>query len=299
MYMVGGDIELLPHLCFSGTNTTNNRGFNRRSGLKIFTIFKARMGSCIYYKFKSYKEFSSVAFEGTGLPLWELKYEIVTQRKMCSKDFDLLFFDEETNEQITDEYVQIQRNSRIIVQRIPSWMSKSGFTLREKKMVSTTSSTKRLHREPPENYQCFRCGKKGHFIQHCPTNNDRNFDILKMRKPSGIPKDFLVKVTDDIEGTSSRLVTSEGFVMVNPQTQEWRKQGEKYQSQVEIPEDLKCSMCGGLLKDPVVASCGHMYCDNCILIDDKCESCGKIVSRIDFDDIMAEKVKQFLSSRNS
>jgi len=273
----------------------------REVGVKFLNFFKecACMGSCIYYKFRSYKEFTTVVFEGSGLPLWELKYEIVTQRKMTSKDFDLLFFDEETNEQIVDEYVQIQRNSRVIVQRIPSWMSKTGFTLRERKMESSASSSKRLHREPPENYVCFRCGNKGHFIQHCPTNNDRNFDILKIRKPSGIPKDFLVKVTGDLEGTSSRLVTPEGFVMVNPQTQEWRKQGEQYQGGREIPARLRCTACGGLLKDPVVVNCGHVYCDNCVVMDDKCEKCGKVVTTIDFDDEMANEVKSFLGSKRS
>lgn len=254
------------------------------------------MASCIYYKFKSYKEFSTVTFEGTGLSLWELKYEIVTQRKMNSKDFDLLFFDEETNEQIVDEYVQVPRNSRIIVQRIPSWMSKTGFTLKERKM-EPMASTKKFHREPPENYICFRCGNKGHFIQHCPTNNDRNFDILKIRKASGIPKDFLVKVSGDLEGSTSRLVTSEGFVMVNPQTQEWQRQGEQYQGSKEIPENLKCTSCGSLLKDPVLTNCGHVYCENCILVGDKCDRCAKAITRTDYDGEMADKVKKFLKRR--
>ncbi|ELA41858.1 uncharacterized protein VICG_01042 [Vittaforma corneae ATCC 50505] len=255
------------------------------------------MGSCIYYKFKSYKDFSTVVFEGTGLPLWELKYEIVSQRKMNAKDFDLLFFDEETNEQLVDEYAQISRNSYIIVQRIPSWMSKTGFTLRERRAEPSASSIKRMVREPPENYVCFRCGNKGHFIQHCPTNNDRNFDILRIRKPSGIPKDFLVKVTGSMEGSSARLVTPEGFVVVNPQVQEWQRQGEQYLGLKEIPDSLRCSVCGGLFRDPVSTNCGHVYCDNCVLIDDKCGKCGKIINRIDFDEEIANKVSAFLKER--
>lgn len=283
-------------LYFSGTNTMNNHSFNERRGVKVFTFFEP-MGSCIYYRFKSYKDFSTITFEGAGLPLWELKYEIVSQRKMNSKDFDLLFFDEETSEQLIDEYAQVSRNSHIIVQRIPSWMSKTGFTLRERRNEPSSLSIKRMAREPPENYVCFRCGNKGHFIQHCPTNNDRNFDILKIRKPSGIPKDFLVKVAGDMEGGSAKLVTPEGFVVVNPQIQEWQRQGEQYSGLKDIPDSLRCSVCGRLFKDPVLTSCGHVYCDSCVLIDDRCDTCGKVVSRIDFDEETADKVSTFLKER--
>ncbi|KAM0680703.1 Protein mpe1 [Glugoides intestinalis] len=256
------------------------------------------MVSNIFYRFKSYKEFSTVGFEGNILPLWELKYEIVSQRKMNSKDFDLLFFDEETNEQLLDEYAQIPRNSRIIVQRIPAWMSKTGLILRERKSTTSGSvSARKLFREPPENYVCFRCGNKGHFIQHCPTNNDKSFDILKIRKPSGIPKDFLVKVAGDLEGGSSKLVTEEGFVMANPQTQEWKRQGEQYSGSREVPKDLQCHICGGLFRDPVITNCGHVYCDSCMVLDSRCEVCGKQVNRMNFDDATAEKVKSYLKNR--
>lgn len=254
------------------------------------------MASYIYYKFKSYKDFSTITFEGAGLPLWELKYEIVTQRKMNSKDFDLLFFDVETEEQLQDEYMQISRNSHIVVHRIPAWMSKTGLQLRERKVETTTNVGKKLYKEPPENYVCFRCGNKGHFIQHCPTNNDRNFDIVKIRKPSGIPKDFLVKVEGDLEGTSAILVTEEGFVRANPQTQEWRKQSQQYRSAHEIPDEIKCSDCSGVLRDPVVTNCGHAYCEGCIMVDDSCIVCSKNVTRLYFDQDLNEKVKRYLKT---
>lgn len=250
------------------------------------------MASVINYRFKSYRDYSTIAFEGTSIPLWELKYEIVTHLKMNSKDFDLLFFDAETEDELTDEYTQISRNSHILVHRIPAWMSKNVFQLREKKPDSTAASRK-YYREPPENYVCFRCGNKGHFIQHCPTNNDRTFDIVKIRKPSGIPRDFLERVEGSLEGSSAMLVTESGFVKAKPQTQEWAKHGIASRGRGQIPPELKCPECNFILNNPVCTNCMHHFCEDCVRIDDKCVVCGEIISKISFDEEKNQAVKQY------
>lgn len=36
----------------------------------------------------------------------------------------------------------------------------------------------------------------GHFIQHCPTNGDPNFDIKRVKPPTGIPKSMLMATPD-------------------------------------------------------------------------------------------------------
>lgn len=250
------------------------------------------MASFINYRFKSNKDFSQVFFESNGLPLWELKYEIIAQRKMVSKDFDLLFYDAETEEQITDEYAHIPRNSHIIVHRIPAWMSKNSIPIRERKTDQIPS--KKFLKEPPENYICFRCGNKGHFIQHCPTNNNRDFDIVKFRRPSGIPRDYLEKVNGGMEGSNAMLVTDDGFVKALPQTQEWAKHGTILKGLGNIPQDLKCSRCCGLMSRPVVTSCGHRYCEGCIQVDARCAVCSKIVTRANYDRKTASKIDVFL-----
>jgi len=38
---------------------------------------------------------------------------------------------------------------------------------------------------PYEGYTCKRCGIKGHFINDCPKNNDRNYDPSRSK---GVPK---------------------------------------------------------------------------------------------------------------
>ena len=35
------------------------------------------------------------------------------------------------------------------------------------------------HAVPPPSYTCHRCGEKGHYIQHCPTNDDPDFDQVR------------------------------------------------------------------------------------------------------------------------
>lgn len=250
------------------------------------------MASLINYRFKSNREFSQIHFETNGLPLWELKHEIMIQRKMQSKDFDLLFYDLETDEQIVDEYTNIPRNSHIIVHRIPLWLSKNAIQTRERKTEQVPS--KKFLKEPPENYICFRCGNKGHFIQHCPTNSDRSFDIVKIKKPSGIPKDFLERVAGDADGASAMLITDDGFVKALPQTQEWMKQGNTYRAPAAIPSDLKCPNCYGLIRMPILTNCGHSYCKGCIYADSKCLVCSKIVSGVRHDYKLAASINTFL-----
>lgn len=255
------------------------------------------MSSVINYKFRSMKNYSSINIEGGGIPLWELKYEIITQRKMQSKDFDLLFYDNQTNEKILDEYQIIERNSHIIVERIPLWMSSGGYNVKDKKKEPAKSTFK--HRiAPPETYVCFRCGNKGHFIQHCPTNEDKAFDIARIRKPSGIPKDFLVHVKgDDVNENSGMLVTTEGYyVKAQPQIHEW-KRNVKRKNLSSIPATLKCPVCNDLFVQPVRATCHHTFCERCVVIGDRCKICGNVIHSLTEDIEVKYELDNFLDKR--
>lgn len=59
------------------------------------------------------------------------------------------------------------------------------------------------------------CGQliSGHYIQHCPTNGDPNYDIKKFRPPAGMPKSMLVPMVDGSyalpSGTSAVLKLNE------------------------------------------------------------------------------------------
>jgi len=70
---------------------------------------------------------------------------------------------------------------------------------------------------PPGNYICHRCGKPGHYIQFCPTNNDPNFNTPRVKKPTGIPRSFLVPVSESEAGqTGIMMLPGGGFAKMAP-----------------------------------------------------------------------------------
>ena len=79
-----------------------------------------------------------------------------------------------------------------------------------------------LNKTPPPHYICYRCGKPGHYIQVCPTNNDKSFDRPKVKRTTGIPKSFLREVDNPLETLQDRakgqggagvMVTKDGKVV--------------------------------------------------------------------------------------
>eukprot|EP00249_Psilotum_nudum_P024834 c29303_g1_i2 orf=236-2935(-) len=117
---------------------------------------------------------------------------------------------------------------------------------------------------PPPGYICHRCGVSGHYIQHCPTNGDPAFDIKKVKLPTGIPKSMLVANPD-----GSYALPSGGVAVLRPNEAVFEKEIEFLPSNKavgEIPLELRCPLCGGVLKDAVLTSkcCFKSYCDKCI-----------------------------------
>ena len=97
------------------------------------------MSSSIFFKFKSQKQPSSIAFDGTSLSVFEVKREIITQNRLGDgTDFDLEIYTPDSNErrspdtkrisreqQLTstgydDDTVQIARATTVIARRLPA-----------------------------------------------------------------------------------------------------------------------------------------------------------------------------------
>ncbi|KAJ3280691.1 hypothetical protein HK104_000467, partial [Borealophlyctis nickersoniae] len=77
--------------------------------------------SFVYYKFKSAKDYDTCTFDGTSISVFDLKKEIMVQKKLGKgTDFDLGVYNAQTNEEYTDDMFMIPRNTSILVSRQPA-----------------------------------------------------------------------------------------------------------------------------------------------------------------------------------
>lgn len=56
---------------------------------------------------------------------------------------------------------------------------------------------------PPPTYVCYRCKMGGHYVNQCPGIKDKEgnpVDLKNLKRPTGIPQDFLVEVSKDTPG---------------------------------------------------------------------------------------------------
>lgn len=117
---------------------------------------------------------------------------------------------------------------------------------------------------PPQGYICHRCKVPGHFIQHCPTNGDPNYDIRKVKPPTGIPKSMLVATPD-----GSYALPSGTSAVLKPNEAAFEKEIEglpSTRSVGDLPPELHCPLCKEVMKDAVLTSkcCFKSFCDKCI-----------------------------------
>ncbi|KAF8513411.1 DWNN domain-containing protein [Hysterangium stoloniferum] len=152
----------------------------------------------------------------------------------------------------------------------------------------------------PPSYVCYRCGQKGHFIQDCPTNNDREFDNKpRLKRTTGIPRSFLKTVEQPTDGSLAQgvMVTPEGgYVIAQPDTASWQKQKNRPKTltaedvrERQPPSDpsIVCSLCQKLFREAVkTPCCSKVYCEECVQTfllerDFLCPGCGSKIPSLD------------------
>ncbi|CAN8231667.1 unnamed protein product [Cochlearia groenlandica] len=161
---------------------------------------------------------------------------------------------------------------------------------------------------PPPGYICHRCNVPGHLIQHCPTNGDPNYDVKRVKPPTGIPKSMLMATPD-----GSYSLPSGAVAVLKPNEDAFERDMEGLPSTTrsvgfgELPPELKCPLCKEVMRDAALTSkcCFQSFCDKCIrdhiIAKAKCV-CGS--TNVLADDLLPNKtlrdtINRILESGNS
>lgn len=261
----------------------------------------------IFYRFRSEKEFSKIETDRPAMPLWELKAEIASKRHLTLHDYHLIFYVENEKTPITDSYSIVYSNTNIVLERVPNYIN-SGYKEALERIKKNPEEQVKIPEEtnsismqgihgaktPPSSYICFRCGQKGHFIQMCPTNSNKQYDAMRIKKATGIPKTFLVPVEET--SPMSVLLNEEGkFVRAQPQIKEFSKRFKAVKDRSKTPDEFICPQCNSIMVDAVKLKCKHNLCEYCV--SNRCPVCNKKGSNGVIDRKMRKKIEGFLENR--
>lgn len=269
----------------------------------------------VHYQFKSANVYDSISFEGPVISVVDLKQAIIDQKKLGkAADFDLKFSNAQTGEEYIRDSTSIPKNTSIIVKRVPIlrtfgvMVNQNDPNAKPGAGYKFPTVQKNIEtRQLPANYICHRCHKPGHFINMCPTNGDPKYD--KVKKSTGIPKTFLKQLEGATADSGALMMPGGGLAVLQHNSarfdEEVQSMERKQTARDDIPDELKCPICKGLLRDVVLTSCcGVNFCDNCIrraIFDDlnsccpNCKKPGTSAKNFTPD----TKVRQIIEKRNN
>ncbi|KAH3671965.1 hypothetical protein OGAPHI_000151 [Ogataea philodendri] len=182
--------------------------------------------------------------------------------------------------------------------------------------VESSRQNLKLDENIPEYYICYKCGEKGkHHIRNCPKNNDPNWDGIRIKKTTGIPKSYLRTVdnpTDIVnEPNQNYMVNEEGkYVVAVADKKAWERYQTIQQSK-QVDDDIKVDdpeltdpNTGKIWRDPVRTKCCNKlyskpYIEDILLESDfKCPNCGQediYLDSLEPDKDLQKKVDDFLA----
>ncbi|CAN4080624.1 unnamed protein product [Withania somnifera] len=226
----------------------------------------------VYFKYKSAKDYDSIPILDQFISVGNLKLRIFESKRFGQgKDFDLLITNTQTKQDYVDHDSLIPKNTSVLIGRVPGVpplpiVVKGPKQVCEEEKAAHSSSSAKYSKDfecddfgddvqggmewkrSPSGYVCHRCNVPGHLIQHCPTNGDPNYGIKKvttsmlMATPRGIVG--VLKPKEEVKGMSTASCSK--------------------RSVRDIPPELHCPLCKGLMKDAVIASkcCFSSFCDD-------------------------------------
>jgi protein MPE1 len=224
---------------------------------------------------------------------------------------------------------EADRLNAIVAAEGASWEQQQQEMAQQKRVAFKGPNNKRPlnvpEHEPPPKYVCHRCGKPGHWIQMCPTNNDPTFESKpKIKRTTGIPRSFMKKLDKPLEGEElddalqggTVMIDADGnHVIVNPDTATWEKAEAKLKASAAQKQEadeagskelqelgLECPIDKKLFENPVkTPCCGKTYCHDCIenaLVDNDltCPNCSTdavLIDELVTDEDMVASIRKY------
>ncbi|GMI74887.1 hypothetical protein like AT5G47430 [Hibiscus trionum] len=234
----------------------------------------------VYYKFKSSKNFYTLPMNDRFISVHDFKADIFASgRYGKGKDFDLLISDAKTDQQFTDESSLIPAYSSVLIRRVPGLPSFPIVIGEEKPKIEINPSSAsedlqetvnpgnmrckedkinggfkiltekgfvkgfvRKSQIPSQGYVCYRCKVAGHYIQHCPTNGDPDFDFKSVKPISMM----------SVSSSNSSVISS-------------ISSNESSSTDQKIAPELHCPLCKNVMKNAALTKCCFAsFCDKCI-----------------------------------
>jgi hypothetical protein len=78
--------------------------------------------------------------------------------------------------------------------------------------------------QPPPGYICHRCGEPGHYIQHCTANLEGDVNIIRVKRPTGIPRSMLKTIDAPVDGGTELQLPGGKFVTLATDDREFSKE---------------------------------------------------------------------------
>ncbi|XP_077239447.1 E3 ubiquitin ligase PARAQUAT TOLERANCE 3-like isoform X2 [Tasmannia lanceolata] len=278
----------------------------------------------VYYKFKSAKDYDSVSIDGHFISVANLKEKIFESKHLGrGTDFDLMVSNAQTNEEMLpvqpvnpmqvappDRADEDNKLKALINTSALDWQGQTSEAFGSGRGFGRSVGGRMMaghgfgrgggweRKTPPQGYICYRCKVPGHFIQHCPTNGDPNYDVRRVKPPTGIPKSMLMATPD-----GSYALPSGAVAVLKPNEAAFEKEIEGLPSTrlvIDLPPEFCCPLCKEVMKDAVLTSkcCFKSFCDKCIrdhIISKSSCVCG--ATNILADDLLPNKTLRETISR--